>query len=125
MEIRKSRIGDIERIMEIYHYAQDFMIASGNPTQWAHIYPKRELIEQDIADEISYVLCDGDIVLAVFALLFGDDPTYDVIDDGSWPNNEPYITIHRSASDGSTHGGVPPDLRFLQGSLRQRQGGHP
>ncbi|HAN41810.1 MAG TPA: N-acetyltransferase [Sphaerochaeta sp.] len=104
MVIRKARLDDLGRIMDIYHYAQDFMIASGNPNQWSHVYPKQELIEQDIADEISYVLCDGDIVLAVFALLSGDDPTYDVIDGGSWPNDEPYITIHRSASDGSTHG---------------------
>lgn len=103
MVIRKARLDDLGRIMDIYHYAQDFMIASGNPNQWSHVYPKQELIEQDIADEISYVLCDGDIVLAVFALLSGDDPTYDVIDGGSWPNDEPYITIHRSASDGSTH----------------------
>ena len=77
MEIRKARLDDLGRIMDIYHYAQDFMIASGNPNQWSHVYPKQELIEQDIADEISYVLCDGDIVLAVFALLSGDDPTYD------------------------------------------------
>ena len=104
MVIRKARLDDLGRIMDIYHYAQDFMIASGNPNQWSHVYPKQELIKQDIADEISYVLCDGDIVLAVFALLSGDDPTYDVIDGGSWPNDEPYITIHRSASDGSIHG---------------------
>ncbi len=104
MEIRKARLGDLDRIMDIYHHAQDFMIATGNPTQWAHAHPKRELIEQDIEREISYVLCDGDIVQAVFALLFGDDPTYDVIEGGAWPNDEPYITIHRSASDGSTQG---------------------
>ena len=104
MEIRKARAEDLDRIMEIYSHAQDFMIAHGNPTQWAHVYPKRSLIEQDIAQEISYVLCDGDIVLAVFALMSGEDPTYAVIEDGAWLNDEPYLTIHRSASDGSIHG---------------------
>ncbi len=102
--IRKAEPSDLSRIMEIYHFAQDFMIEHGNPLQWAHVYPQQSLIEQDIEQGISYVLCLDGRIVAVFAILSGEDPTYDVIEGGQWPNDEPYITIHRSASDGSFHG---------------------
>lgn len=39
----------------------------------------------------------------MFALFDGEDPTYKQI-DGSWLNDEPYVTIHRLAGDGQTHG---------------------
>ena len=112
MEIRKARAEDLDRIMEIYHNAQDFMIAHGNPTQWAHVYPKRSLIEQDIAQEISYVLCNRDIVLAVFALMSGEDPTYAAIEDGAWLNDGPYLTsgakrvFHKIALDVILHSNI-------------------
>lgn len=37
-------------------------------------------------------------------LRFGADPTYDYIEDGAWLNDEPYVTIHRIASSGISHG---------------------
>ena len=48
MHIRKAAIENLEAIMEIYGIAQDFMIESGNPNQWGHAYPPKELIESDI-----------------------------------------------------------------------------
>ena len=37
-------------------------------------------------------------VYSVF--IIGADPTYEVIEDGAWPDNSPYGTIHRIAGDG-------------------------
>ena len=40
-----KKVGEIRRI---YEYAQDYMIRSGNPTQWGHFYPSADLIRSDI-----------------------------------------------------------------------------
>lgn len=104
MIIRKALIDDINKIMNVYSIAQDFMIKSGNPNQWSHDYPKRELIEQDIEDETSIVICDGNAIRGVFALFSGLEPTYEYIENGKWLNDEEYVTLHRIASDGKAKG---------------------
>ena len=104
MIIRKALSADYKRIMEIYRTAQDYMIQSGNPDQWGHFYPQPELIKEDIADGASHILCDEEGIHAVFAMFIDPEPTYSYIEGGEWLNDEPYITIHRVASDGSRHG---------------------
>ena len=47
LTIRKACADDYERIMEIYRYAQDFMIATGNPTQWGHFNPTPGMIQEE------------------------------------------------------------------------------
>ena len=37
MNVRIADLKDFEKIMKIYKYAQDYMIQSGNPTQWGHL----------------------------------------------------------------------------------------
>ena len=34
----------------------------------------------------------------------GDEPTYRIIEDGAWPEDLPYATIHRMASAGQVRG---------------------
>ena len=49
MKIRKSKPQDIDRIMEIYDFARDFMVNHGNPNQWGPTnWPPKELILKDI-----------------------------------------------------------------------------
>lgn len=40
----------------------------------------------------------------MLALFKGAEPAYKHIENGSWLNKEPYITIHRLAGDGQVHG---------------------
>ncbi len=104
MEIRKAAKPNLERIVEIYHTAQDFMIRTGNPNQWGHFYPTSDILSNDIEAGVCYVVTQDDVVHGVFVMRFGGDPTYRVIENGAWPNDEPYVTIHRIASDGLIHG---------------------
>ena len=39
LNVKNAEMADLEQIMKIYRYAQDYMIKSGNPTQWGHCYP--------------------------------------------------------------------------------------
>ena len=53
LNVRNAEIADLEQIMKIYRYAQDYMIESGNPTQWGHFYPDADLIKSDIDQYVS------------------------------------------------------------------------
>ena len=108
MQIRKSVPQDLERIMEIYAYARQFMAQHGNPNQWGPTnWPPEALIRKDIADGSSYVCENGaGKVIGTFFFTQGSDiePTYREITDGNWLDKSPYGIVHRIASDGSEKG---------------------
>lgn len=103
--IRKSTIGDIPRMLELFEQARGIMRADGNMTQWTGGYPSAELLAEDIAKGNSHVITrDGEIV-ATFAFIIGPDPTYALIEGGNWADDTlPYGTIHRLASGPGSHG---------------------
>ncbi|AKK11999.1 GNAT family N-acetyltransferase [Corynebacterium uterequi] len=106
MHITPATLSDLPRMLDIYATARDFMARAGNPTQWAGGYPSEQLLRQDIAAGDSFLVRDDDgVVRATFMFHVGEDPTYTRI-DGAWPNDAPYGTIHRVASDGSVRGVV-------------------
>ena len=96
MTIRKSKMTDLDTIMEIYAYARAYMKESGNPNQWFDTHPRREVIEVDITSGLSYVCVDGEKIAAVFYFNVEIEPTYSNI-DGGWLNDEPYGVVHRIA----------------------------
>ena len=104
LTVRKAEPSDFETVMGIYEYARGFMKSTGNPNQWKNTHPAEELIKDDIKNGICHVICEGDEVHGVFALLTGKDPTYSYIEDGKWLNDEDYVTIHRIAGDGKVRG---------------------
>lgn len=108
MQIRKSKLEDLDRIMEIYVFAREFMAKNGNPNQWGPTnWPPEGLIENDIKTGNSYVcITPEDEIIGTFFFIQGKDiePTYAEIADGTWLDNSPYGVIHRLASDGSKKG---------------------
>lgn len=105
MKIRKTEKTDIERIMEIFSIAREFMKSTGNANQWINGYPQRELVLTEIDNGHCFVCTDSsNRVVATFCLIEGPDPTYSYIEDGNWPSDSPYYVIHRLASDGSVKG---------------------
>ena len=104
MEIRKSTQNDIEDILKIYAAARDYMTEHGNATQWGNGYPGKDILIRDIMNSVSYVLLDKGSIVGTFSFIIGDEPTYQVIKDGTWNYNKPYGTIHRLASNGKVRG---------------------
>ena len=102
--IRNATPHDLPAIENIYAIARGYMARTGNPTQWGDSYPAHSLLESDIAKNELFVYEEDGIIHGVFAFILGDDPTYAYIEDGQWPNQKPYGTIHRIASDGETKG---------------------
>ena len=112
--IQKAKMSQLQRILEIYGKAREFMAQSGNPDQWGDRYPPEEMIRQDILDGKSYVNLDGDEIRAVFYFAREADPTYGYI-EGSWLNDAPYGVIHRIAVDGSGKGVAAECFDFVAG----------
>ena len=104
MTIRKATKADIPQMMAIFAIARKFMAETGNPNQWEESYPSVGLLADDINSGDSYVCMEKGRVVATFVLHGGDDPTYDIIYDGAWKNNNPYATIHRIATNGKAKG---------------------
>lgn len=104
LTVRPALPADLPRLLEIYSIARKFMAENGNPTQWPSTYPPADLLEEEIDSGHLFVVTDSQTVHGVFAFIPGDDPTYAVIENGSWRSSSPYGTLHRVASDGQ--GGI-------------------
>ena len=83
MRIRKTALRDLERVMEIYAYARQFMARHGNPDQWGPTnWPPEALIRKDIAEGSGYVCENGEgKVIGAFFFVQGPDiePTYQLV----------------------------------------------
>lgn len=101
MEIRKTRIEEIDVIMRLYDRAREFMRKSGNVNQWINGYPSEKIIKRDIIQGNSYVCEEEDgRITGVFCFMEGTEPAYRVLEGGHWLNDAPYGVIHRLASTG-------------------------
>ena len=114
MTIRKTTLADLPEVLDIYVYAREQMAAAGNP-QWAGGRPSEETVKADIVAGNSYVMLDGDELVGVFTLILGEEPTYALIEDGAWLDDEPYGTLHRIASNGKARGVMQAALAFCEG----------
>lgn len=113
--IRKAEKRDLPAILNVYHAAKVYMVKSGNPTQWEEGYPDC-VLDRDLEKGQLYVLCDqGGAVHAAFVFALGEDPTYALIENGSWTSSAPYGTIHRLGSDGRLKGVFSQCLEFCKG----------
>ncbi len=97
----EDRIGratpkDLPIIMQIIKDGKTRLKNSG-VDQWQDGYPNDEGILKDISDGTSYLFYEDGEVVATFALFFGNDPTYEVIEKGEWLTDPPYSVVHRIA----------------------------
>lgn len=111
LRVRPATEADLPAMMRMYDHSRSIMRANGNATQWTAGYPKEELISDDIRRHVSYVVeevadpCGPPLLAGCFAFIIGRDPTYTLIEEGSWEDDDvPYGTIHRLACAPSRHG---------------------
>ncbi|MGO4929381.1 GNAT family N-acetyltransferase [Fundicoccus sp. Sow4_D5] len=113
MKIRHTVKEDIERILEIFEHGRQVQLKTGNPNQWRKGHPGRELVMKDLMAGFSYVCVVDEkdqtdlpvgTIVATFAALEGEDPTYTTVEGGQWLNDAPYVTIHRISTSGQLKG---------------------
>ena len=115
MDIRLATHADLDELDRVFACARDTMRASGNPSQWWPGYPERELLLDDIDRGQLYAVEHEGRICGAFVYALGDDPTYAVIEQGEWLDDEPYGTIHRIASDGTCRGLFGEILAYCRG----------
>ncbi len=96
--LRKTRFDDIERVVVLYKQASTYF-KENNIDQWQNNYPNKQSLINDIDKGFGFVLEQHNIILASMACIPEKDVDYDVIYEGSWLNNETYLTIHRIVVD--------------------------
>ncbi len=104
LSVRTAIRADLPELLQLFDNARTFMQTHGNPTQWHKGYPSAERLGAEIDRGVCHVVMGEGRIQAVFCLIPGDDPTYRVIEDGAWPEDVPYATIHRMASAGRVGG---------------------
>lgn len=105
MTIRKSTPDDLDVLMSLFEQGKRIMHASGNRRQWTGGYPSSALVLRDIEAGHSYLCLDSRGEAAgTFAFIPGPDPTYARIYEGHWPDEQPYVVIHRLAGREGGHG---------------------
>ena len=92
MEIRRTTVEDLPRLLALYARARQFMADHGNPNQWGPTHwPPEALLRQDIAQGKSYVCLEAGRVVGTFFFTQGKDvePTYRRIEAGAWRDDSP------------------------------------
>ena len=111
--IRLASLKDLGEILEVYEESRKFMAENGNPLQWGlRRYPQEDVLREDIALGRLFVLERNGRIAGAFVLFIGDEPTYAVIRGGKWPDDRPYMTVHRLGSRRDEHGVAKEALDF-------------
>ena len=114
MTLRTATEADIPAIMKVLEAGRGIMLASGNLHQWPQGYPTEEMVRRDIGPGYGKVMEDGGRIVAYFACIPSPDPTYAVIYDGAWEDDEkPYYVVHRIASFPQVHGVFKTMMEYL------------
>ena len=114
MKIRKTTMQDMGAILKIYDIAREQMKKNGNSNQWRNGYPTEEIVINDINNQHSYTIERDGKICGVFVFMIGSEPTYKVIEDGAWINNEEYGVIHRIAGNRTAKGIFQACMSFCE-----------
>ena len=103
MNIRVTIPADIPAVMQIIEEARSSIAALGI-NQWQNGTPNRAMITKDMAEGQGRVVLQDDEVIGTFAIIYGGEPTYAVIENGAWQTPDCdetgdycYIALHRVA----------------------------
>ncbi|MCD8372707.1 MAG: N-acetyltransferase, partial [Clostridia bacterium] len=114
---RLATLSDLDKILDIYACAREFMKNTGNPTQWKDSEPSKETLINDIENKNLYVIEENEIV-AAFAFIIGFDATYSYIENGEWLSDEIYGAIHRIASNGKVKGVFSTVISYCEATIK-------
>jgi ribosomal protein S18 acetylase RimI-like enzyme len=94
--IRQANMSDIDQIWQLREETRQLLKDRGID-QWQHGNPSRETFIRDIELGEFFVYDIQGEILGMIAIKSGIEKTYNVIFDGAWGQDRPYLTIHRLA----------------------------
>lgn len=114
MEFRIAREKDLERMCEITAQAKAGLKRMGLD-QWQSGYPSREIWEDDIKNQCTYVAVEEDTILGLFAFQTTPDVSYYDIFGGKWQTDGPSAAMHRVCVAEDVKGRGVAGKMFAQG----------
>jgi len=97
MKIVQATLDDLEQIWNLRLETTELLKQRGID-QWQYKDPAQEIFIKDILNKEFYVAKDeAGSVLGMMSVKEGIELTYNIIYDGAWRFNAPYLTIHRLA----------------------------
>ena len=94
-QFRKAITQEIPQIWAIIQKAIQRRKADGSK-QWQDGYPNEESIQEDVENEVGFVLTDGENIIGYSAVLINDEPEYANI-EGKWLTDGDFVVYHRVA----------------------------
>lgn len=94
--IRQANLSDIDAIWRLREETKQLLKDRGID-QWQHSNPARETFINDIQRGEFFVYDIAGEILGMIAIKSGIEKTYNIIYDGTWGKDGPYLTIHRLA----------------------------
>jgi len=94
--IREARPSDLDQIWKLREETKALLKERGID-QWQHTNPSLETFMNDIQLGEFYVYEENQVILGMISIKSGIERTYNVIYDGKWGYDLPYLTIHRLA----------------------------
>ena len=82
LTLKPAASGDADAIFSIICQGQKHLKDQGID-QWQNGYPDKARIEQDICEQIGYLITDGSDILGYLCIVESGEPAYDQI-DGAW-----------------------------------------
>ena len=113
--IKKAEVKDLQKLNGIYEAARQYMRENGNPDQWGTNYPGEDILLNDMEKGVLYT--DEGFNFAF--VLMGEEEAYRDIYEGSWLNEEAYLTLHRVAGNGRVRGGFSKVFEFSIIKMRE------
>lgn len=111
MNIRLATKDDMPQMMPLFEAASRGLREMG-VNQWQNGYPQPELIANDIANGVSYLLEDEGEIIGTAVISFAGEPTYNYI-EGKWlTDEEKFVVIHRQTIRPDRRGQRLSDLFF-------------
>lgn len=97
MELCRTKLEDIDYLIDMFKNAISYMRSYGNLEQWNDFVDIKGKIIDDINKNQSYILKKDNKIVGYFVFMLDKEPTYKQI-EGEWLNDKPYGTIHRIIS---------------------------
>ncbi|MGG5461394.1 GNAT family N-acetyltransferase [Clostridium sp. B9] len=96
MRFRKSNISDLNDLVDLIEQAKKFLRENG-VDQWQDGYPYESDLRNDIEEDISYVIDNGNKIIGISSISFDGEKTYENIYEGNWITDDRYAVMHRVA----------------------------
>lgn len=121
LDFCKALPSDLGEIMSIVADAQQ-SLKNRSIDQWQNGYPEREVVLEDIRQQVGVVARAEGKMAAYVSIVFTGDPAYDAL-DGKWNDDSAYVVVHRlCVRKGFERQGIATALMHLAEECSRQRG---